>query len=124
MLTRSDFIEEPRYHTFVRPHSILAVLFAVAASARADGFLFNGWSARALGVMNACTAQADDPSAVLFNPGGLALMPRKLSVSAGATLGGNINGHFRGRPPGIADGTAAEEATASDAVPHAYVTTP
>ena len=108
----------------MRPHSILLLLFAVAVSAHADGFLFNGQSARALGVMNACTAQADDPSAVLFNPGGLALMPPRLSASLGATLGGNVNGHFRGRPPGVADGTAGEERTAADAVPHAYLTAP
>ena len=102
---------------------MLLVLF-VAATAHADGFLFNGQSARALGVMNACTAQADDPSAVVFNPGGLALTARKLTIAAGATLGGNINGHFRGRAPGIAEGTSGEERTAGDAVPHAYAVTP
>jgi len=102
----------------VRTNSILFFLL-LAATAHADGFLFNVQSARALGVMNACAAQADDPSAVVFNPGGLALMPRKLSISAGGTLAGTINGHFRGT-----DGSAAEERTASDAVPHAYVTMP
>ena len=95
-----------------------------AAAARADGFLFNGQSARCLGVMNACAAQADDPSAVFFNPGGLALTMTRMEASAGGTFGGNINGHFRGRPPGIADGTAAEERMASDAAPHAYAATP
>lgn len=74
--------------------------------------------------MNACAAQADDPSAVVFNPGGLALLEKKQSIAAGATLGGVINGHFRGTLPGIAAGTAAEQRTASDAVPHAYATTP
>ena len=68
--------------------------------------------------MNACAAQADDPSAVFFNPGGLALMPRKLSFSVGATLGGNLNGHFRG------DGIAGEERAATDSAPLAYITAP
>ena len=77
-------LPEPRYHTFVRTYSILIALF-VAVAAHADGFLFNGQSARALGVMNACAAQADDPSAVFFNPGGLALMPRHWSAAFGAT---------------------------------------
>lgn len=101
----------------MRTNSIFLCLL-IAATAHADGFLFNGQSARALGVMNACAAQADDPSAVVFNPGGLALMPRKLSFAAGATLEGTINGHFRGT------GGAAEERAASDAVGHAYVTLP
>jgi len=101
----------------VRTYSILLALF-VAVAAHADGFLFNGQSARALGVMNACAAQADDPSAIVFNPGALALMPRKLTASAGATLGGNLNGHLRG------NGVSGEESTASDAAPHAYLTAP
>lgn len=108
----------------MRTHSISVVLFAVAVAAHADGFLYNGQSARGLGVMNACIAQADDPSVVFFNPGGLALMPKKTSFAIGGTLGGNLNGHFRGRPPGIADGAAGEERAASDAAPHAYVTAP
>ncbi len=101
----------------MRPYSILLVLF-VAVAAHADGFLYDGQSARALGVMNACAAQADDPSAVFFNPGGLALMPRAWSASLGATLGGNLNGHFRGA------GISGEERAAFDAAPHAYVTAP
>jgi len=101
----------------VRTNSIFLALL-LAASAHADGFLFNGQSARAIGVMNACAAQADDPSAVVFNPGALALLPRKLTAAAGATLGGTINGHFRGA------GTSAEERTASDAVPHLYAAMP
>jgi long-chain fatty acid transport protein len=103
----------------VRTHSIFATLIAVTlvTEARADGFLFNGQSARGLGVMNACAAHADDPSAVVFNPGGLALMAKKRAASAGATLGGNLNGHFRGAGPG-------EERAASDTVPHAYLTLP
>lgn len=103
----------------MRTHSIFAALIAVTfvTSARADGFLFNGQSAHSLGVMNACAAQADDPSVVAFNPGGLALMAKKRAASAGATLGGNINGHFRGSGDG-------EERTARDMVPHAYLTLP
>ena len=71
-------------------------LAIVAAVARGDGFLFNGQSARCLGVMNACAAQADDPSVVVFNPGGLAQLTKKRSAAAGATLSGVLNGHFRG----------------------------
>src|SRR5689334_15888610 len=74
--------------------------------------------------MNACAAQADDPSALVFNPGALALTPPKLSYSFGATLGGNLNGHFRGRSPGIANGATGEESAATDSTPHAYVTAP
>jgi len=101
----------------VRTYSILLTLF-FAVAAHADGFLFNGQSARALGVMNACAAQADDPSVVFFNPGGLALMPRTWSAAVGATLGGNLNGHFRGA------GISGEESAATDAAPHAYLTAP
>jgi long-chain fatty acid transport protein len=101
----------------VRTNSIFIALL-LAVSAHADGFLYNGQSARALGVMNACVAQADDPSAVVFNAGALALMPRRLSASAGATFGGTYNGHFRG------DGIAAEERPATEAVPHVYAAMP
>lgn len=103
----------------MRTHSIFVALiaFTFVTGARADGFLFNGQTARCLGVMNACAAQADDPSVVFFNPGGLALMAKKRAVSAGATLGGTINGHFRGDGPG-------EERAATDTVPHAYLTLP
>ena len=103
----------------MRTHSIFIALtaFTFVTSARGDGFLFNGQSAHSLGVMNACAAQADDPSVVAFNPGGLALMAKKRAASAGATLGGNINGHFRGSGSG-------EERTARDTVPHAYLTLP
>src|SRR5262249_9901615 len=108
-----------RFRVKARPQG-LAFVFALtfAAAAHADGFLYNGQSARGLGVMNACIAQADDPSAVFFTPAGLALMPKKLSFAAGASLGGNLNGHFRG------DGISGEEKAASYAAPHAYVVAP
>ena len=48
-----------------------SIALLAAPGAGAAGFAVDGQGAKAMGVANAFAAQADDPSAVVFNPAGL-----------------------------------------------------
>jgi long-chain fatty acid transport protein len=69
----------------------LAVLAAAPAGrARAAGFELLEHGAAATGMVGAFTAKADDPSAIFYNPGGLATQ-RGLHLYAGTTLIASMN---------------------------------
>ena len=51
--------------------AVLLVLVFSAASANASGFRLPEAGAKAMGMGFAFTAQADDPSAIYFNPAGI-----------------------------------------------------
>lgn len=63
---------------------VAASLLGSAALATAAGLKVNEQGAKAMGMGNAFTAQADDPSALFFNPAGIAFL-KGTQVSIGAT---------------------------------------
>ncbi len=69
---------------------------AISASAFAAGFSIFEQGAKASGMAGAFVATADDPSAIFYNPAGLA-QQREMSVLAGATFI-NFSNEFTGDP--------------------------
>lgn len=90
----------------------------------ASGFAFTDQGAKAAGMAGAFVAQASDPSAIVYNPGGLALLEKKKSVSAGMAVAAFNESLYQGLPPGIGIGATGEQETAPAIPPHAYVTLP
>lgn len=72
---------------------------AISASAFASGFSIFEQGAKATGMAGAFVATADDPSAIFYNPAGLA-QQRELSVLAGATFI-NFSNEFTGDPNSV-----------------------
>lgn len=90
----------------------------------AAGFAFVDQGAKAAGMAGAFTAQASDASAIVYNPGGLGLLKKKKSVSAGMALSAFNESLYQGLSPGIGAGTTGKQETAPGMPPHAYVTMP
>ena len=72
---------------------------AVGASAYASGFSIFEQGAKASGMAGAFVATADDPSAIFYNPAGIA-QQREMSVLAGATFI-NFSNEFTGDPNSV-----------------------
>jgi long-chain fatty acid transport protein len=72
---------------------------AIGASAFAAGFSIFEQGAKASGMAGAFVATADDPSAIFYNPAGIA-QQRELSVLAGATFI-NFSNEFTGDPNSV-----------------------
>lgn len=72
---------------------------AISASAFAAGFSIFEQGAKASGMAGAFVATADDPSAIFYNPAGLA-QQREMTVLAGATFI-NFSNEFTGDPNSI-----------------------
>ena len=94
------------------------------AALHASGFAFTDQGAKAAGMAGAFVAQASDPSAIVYNPGGLALLEKKKSISAGMAVTAFNESLYQGLPPGIGIGATGEQETAPAIPPHAYVTLP
>ena len=71
----------------------------------------------------AFTAQADDPSMLFYNAGGLAFV-EKTGVSVGATWIRSTKADFQRRNPFPGPGYSAEQKTLSEFPPHAYCVQP
>lgn len=101
----------------------LAVALAIPPAAGAGGFAFDPQGARAAGMAGAFTAQADDPTAIFYNPAGLALTDpaERKNVAVGAATFQLEEGLFQGLPPGIAAGTNGERDNPSAVLPHLYL---
>ncbi|HEX5720030.1 MAG TPA: outer membrane protein transport protein [Thermoanaerobaculia bacterium] len=104
--------------------SVLGLLGASALPLHASGFAFTDQGAKAAGMAGAFVAQASDPSAIVYNPGGLALLEKKKSISAGMAVAAFNESLYQGLPPGIGVGATGEQETAPAIPPHAYVTLP
>src|SRR5512143_3819169 len=74
---------------------VLLVLLFAAASANAAGFRLPEAGAKAMGMGFAFTAQADDPSAIYFNPAGLTQLDGQ-NVMVGGTYIYEKGGEFSG----------------------------
>lgn len=101
-----------------------AVALAAAPPATADGFAVHDQGAKAMALGGAFTAQADDGSAMFYNLGALALMP-KGATQAGVIGQGLGEAQFQGISPGIAAGGTGElESGVEIPAAHAYLVKP
>ncbi|HEV7518942.1 MAG TPA: outer membrane protein transport protein, partial [Thermoanaerobaculia bacterium] len=78
-----------------------------ALPAQAAGFAIETQGAKAMGMAGAFAAQADDASAIFYNPGAVAFLKKKAAVGLGVTA--FSDGHYQGQPPGIGAGTTGNE---------------
>jgi len=102
--------------------AVLMVLMFSATSAMAAGFRLPEAGAKAMGMGFAFTAQADDPSAIYFNPAGI-LQLEGTNFMAGVTYVKENGGDFTGITPLTAGASVSE--TQKDLnfwIPNAYVT--
>ncbi|MDP9120363.1 MAG: outer membrane protein transport protein [Acidobacteriota bacterium] len=102
----------------------LTLLAAAAASpARAAGFAIFEQGAKSLGMAGAFSAQADDPTALFFNAGGLAFVDHR-AYSVGATYITTSKASFVGANPFPGTGVTADQKKLSVFPPHVYVVQP
>lgn len=99
-------------------------LLIVALPLCGGGFEVDAHGARAAGMGGACVAQAVDPTAILCNPGALALIPKKKSAAVGVSASAFNESLYQGLPPGPGAGTAAEQTTPRTLLPHAFIALP
>ncbi len=99
----------------------LGVLAAVPAGAAGFGIFEQG--TRAMGMAGAFTAQADDPSLLFHNAGGLAFVEQS-DFQAGATYIKGTESEFRGAVPFPGPGARGEQELLGEILPHAYYVTP
>jgi long-chain fatty acid transport protein len=96
---------------------------AISASAFASGFSIFEQGAKASGMAGAFVATADDPSAIFYNPAGLA-QQREMSVLAGATFI-NFSNEFTGDPNSLyTSGTEGKYDRHTFVPPNAYAVIP
>lgn len=104
----------------------IAVTLALLTSVSlfAQGFDSGGQNAKAGAMGGAFVAQADDASAIFYNPGGLALLKKKKGVAITAATTAFQQYSYQGLPPGIGTATTGEQTTSPQVVPHAFLTLP
>lgn len=98
---------------------LAAVSLAGAGTAAAGGFDFPHQGARAMGMGDAATAQAVDPTVLFYNAGGLALVEEK-KVAAGVTAFRLNQSLYQGLPPGPGAGTTGEQEDVGLVAPHLF----
>ncbi|HEX7185495.1 MAG TPA: outer membrane protein transport protein [Thermoanaerobaculia bacterium] len=102
----------------------VAVLGAVVtAPLYAAGFGIFEQGAKAMGMAGAFTAQADDPSALFHNVGGVAFATDR-QFSVGATWIYGAEAEFEGANPFPGEGYTAEQENLSETPPHLYYIQP
>lgn len=105
----------------VKGSVFLLILVFAAASANAAGFRLPEAGAKAMGMGFAFTAQANDPSAIYFNPAGLTQLEGQ-NVMAGATFIREKGGEFTGTGTAPPFGPGETQKTLDFFVPNAYWT--
>jgi long-chain fatty acid transport protein len=104
--------------------AILALaVFLVAAPAYPSGFQVMTQGAKAMGMGLAFTAVADDPTAVFYNPAGMAWMSH-YEVSIGGSILTRTTGDFQGANPYPGVGVTEHEQKQSFLLPTVYVVAP
>lgn len=117
-----DRNRSPRLSRLVAAGLLCTAFFSPRAEAAGFGFFTQG--GRATGMAGAYVAQADDPTAIFYNPGGLALLADRKSVSIGTAATAFNEALYQGLPPGIGAGTTGEQETSMDTLHHAWVVYP
>ena len=90
----------------MRVTSAVLLSTLVVAPAFAAGFEFPTQSAKALAMGGTFVAQANDPTAIYYNPGGLGLLAKKKGASLGLTTSKLNESLYQGLAPGIGAGTS------------------
>ena len=108
--------------------SVLVVLLFAATSAMAAGFRLPEQGAKAMGMGMAFTAQADDPSAIYYNPAGIVQLEGQ-NVMIGGTYIRENGADFNGTTPltlntstGVFDSTSETQEDLDFVIPNAYWT--
>jgi long-chain fatty acid transport protein len=102
--------------------SVLLVLVLTASTSFAAGFRIPEAGAKAMGMGFAFTAQADDPSAIYFNPAGLTQLKGN-NVMLGATYLALDGAEFSGTTPLTGGAVVSETQKSLDfIIPNAYYT--
>jgi long-chain fatty acid transport protein len=96
---------------------------AVGSPAFGAGFGIFEHGSRAMGMAGAFTAQADDPSALFHNAGGLAFVEQS-ELTAGVTWIKGAEAEFEGAAPFPGSGARHEQELLSEYPPHAYYVAP
>src|SRR6185312_909967 len=101
-----------------------AALGALAAAPmHAAGFSIFEQGTKSMGMAGAFTAQADDPSALFYNAGGLAFVTQR-DFSVGVTYIKGLKADFHGANPFPGDGYSAQQKKLSEFPPHVYYVQP
>lgn len=104
----------------LRRAAVVAALGVLAAlPLRAAGFSIFEQGAKAMGMAGAFTAQADDPSALFHNAGGLAFV-EETEFAAGVTWIHATEAEFEGANPFPGTGARGEQELLSEFPPHLY----
>lgn len=105
-----------------------AILGSASPLAAGGTFELFAQGSKAAGMAGAFVAQADDPTAIFYNPAGLALKPpppaKPKKVAVGVTAFALNEGLYQGLPPGPGAGTASERETGFVLAPHVYAAKP
>lgn len=102
----------------------LAALVALSAGAvYGAGFSIFEQGSKAMGMAGAFTAQADDPSLLFHNAGGLAFVEER-AFSAGVTWIHGLEAELEGANPFPGEGYTAEQKALSEFPPHLYYVQP
>ncbi|HEX4965637.1 MAG TPA: outer membrane protein transport protein [Thermoanaerobaculia bacterium] len=103
--------------------AVVALGALAAVPMHAAGFGIFEQGTKATGMGGAFTAQADDPSALFYNAGGLAFVT-KIDGSIGFTYIHDTKAHLTGANPFPGDGYMADQKKLSAFPPHAYYVQP
>ncbi len=98
-------------------------LVAVAVPSYAAGFGVFEQGSKAMGMAGAFTAQADDPSLLFHNAGGLAFVTES-DFAGGFTYIRGIKADFEGANPFPGSDYKAKQETLAEFIPHAYYVAP
>jgi len=102
--------------------SVLVVLLFTATSAMAAGFRLPEQGAKAMGMGMAFTAQADDPSAIYYNPAGIVQLEGQ-NVMIGGTYIRENGAEFTGTTPlTLSTSTSETQEDLDFVIPNAYWT--
>lgn len=98
----------------------LSSLVAKPEPASAGAFEFPDQGARASGLANAFVARADDPTAIYYNPGAVALLEEKPILTVGVALNSLNASNYQGLSPGVGAGTTGSQESRITPMIHAY----
>jgi len=97
---------------------LVALLMLAAIPAQGAGFLIFEQGAKAMGMAGAFTAQADDPSALFHNAGGIAFQNKRDFLLGGTLVTGQAD--FSGAEPFPGAGVTEQTEKLQELVPHFY----